>query len=441
MATPPTDLRRARRINMLVLLSTTAAIVTSRFLWWRVLPIYFRDLGATDQQVAIIYSVTLVLLLFQIVGGLISDRWGRRYSIGIPTLLVGPALVLAVISTDWRLVAISVWSVGVIQGLQGPGFQALLAESATDEDRGRLFGLFFMIQASSQMIGPALGAAFLAGSGFLPVLNVQQLIWTTIVIATLAGVVRLLFLREGQFNDAAQAAATRTSIGEILSRPAIRWLIGIHAMYMVLMGITFEGPFIALHLADTVMLPEIQIEETINLLFAVGGVGGIVAALIGGALTDRLTGQRTSVIFLITHVVGLIVWSWFGLNSTLGYILFALSWMALWMGQVAHSSWTSAYAPTAIRGRVLGLMGAIGAILSAFGPTVGNLMRTAASNFVMAQFGESVLGERVASGMPFVLALAIVFLLAYGISQIPAREVQQGVSGRLAAADPIAPQR
>src|SRR5574341_1213321 len=90
------------RLNLIVLIATTIVIVSTRFLWYRLLPLHLRALGASDGQVALVFTVSLLLLApTQILGGIISDRWGRRYAISIPTLLMVPALIAGALAQSW----------------------------------------------------------------------------------------------------------------------------------------------------------------------------------------------------------------------------------------------------------------------------------------------------------------------------------------------------
>jgi MFS family permease len=382
---------------MLVLLSTTLLMVGTRFLWYRLLPLYLRRLGANEAQVGTVFTVVLLLGPLQLVGGYISDRWGRRYAIAIPSLLLVPALIIGALAEHWAWLAAMTWWVAVVSSIQQPGFQALLAESATDEERGRVFGLFYMILALAQMAGPAVGAVL------LPVLAVSGLIGLNAIGALVSGSARLFFLREGQFAVSASAPIP-TNTTSLLGEYPIRRLIVINSLFLLLLSLTRDGPFVALHAADTLGLGE----QAINILFAIGGAGAVLAALLGGGLSDRLGGRQVGAIALIIHTGLLVLWGELGWVNWAGYALFGLSWIAVQIGIVGYSAWLSAYAPAVIRGRVLGLVGAVASLISATGPQIGTWLRN--STFLLPN--SAGWATRLQSSTPFMLALLTALALA-----------------------------
>ncbi len=396
---------------MAVLLATTLLIVLTRFLWYRLLPLYLRTLGATDAQVGMVFAVVLLLGPLQLVGGVISDRWGRRHAISEPTLVLAVILVVGALAHHWLQLALAVWFVSVVGNVQGPAFQALLAESATDADRGRVFGAFYMIVALGQMVGPALGALL------LPAIDVSGLIWLSVSGAAISGVARLLLLREGSYTLIAAHAAT-IDLCAILRDPAIRRLIVVNSLFLLLQSLTSQGPFVALHAADSLHMGD----QAINLLFAIGGVGATLAALIGGGLADRAGGRRVSAISLVLHGILLVAWGSLPSVTVASYVLFTASWMAAQMGIVAYSAWYSAYAPTAIRGRVLGIVGAVATVASAVGPQVGSWLRTATQSLAASPLLSALpYAGQVASATPIIASLLVAVLLGALVLRMPGR--------------------
>lgn len=393
---------------MLVLLASTLLMVGSRLTWYRLLPLHLRNLGASDQQVGLVFTVILLLGPTQLLGGIISDRWGRRYVITIPTLILAPILVLGSQARHWLALAIIVWIIAFFAGGQQPGFQALLAESAADENRGRVFGGFLSIMAVAFMVGPAVGAAL------LPFLGIKGLILINAAGATLSGLLRLLFLREGQFageRDLQQSVRMR----DIFRVPAFRWLLVIHSLHLLLLqGLTRDGPFIAIHAADSLKLSE----QAVNWLFAVGQGGAVLAALVGGTLADRLGGKRVGGAGFLLHTLLLIAWGITGsLPAWLGYTLFGLSFAMLQVGMAGYLMWYSAFAPSSVRGRVLGMVGAVAAFSSAPGPQIGTWIRAGALSLAAGASPPWV--GQLASAAPFILALAVALVFSILLAHIP----------------------
>lgn len=420
------ELRQVRRRNMFVLLSTTLAIVGTRFLWWQVLPLHLRSLGATDAQVGTVFTVMLLLGPMQLVGGLVSDQMGRRYAIAIPSLALAPALIGGVLARHWLWMGLSVWFIGVIAAVQQPGFQALLAESATDSDRGRVFGTFYMTTAMASLLGPAAGAAL------LPVIGIRGLIGINAGSALAAGLARLLLLREGPFVAvAARSGAIPARL--ILRNRTMRRLIIVNSLYLLLLSLTTQGPFVALHAADSLAMQA----QAILVLFTAGGIGAMLAALVGGGLADRLGGRRSGAVFLLLHALLLTIWAALRLPGPLSYALFVISWVAAQAGMVGYASWYSAFAPTAVRGRVLGLVGAVATAFSALGPQVGAWLRESSRALIAGTPGSPAWASRVASGTPFVMALVVAIVLGVLVVRMPGQQDQTGAALSQSSAEPL----
>lgn len=400
---------------MLVLLATTLAIVGARFLWWQLVPLRLRALGADDGQVSLVFSVMLLLGPMQLVGGLVSDRMGRRYAIAVPTLALAPFLVVGLLARHWMWLGVALWLIGIVGAVQQPGFQALLAESADDSERGRAFGAFYTITALAMMLGPAIGAVL------LPAFSITGLMGITAGMALMAGMARLLLLREGRYAATGQAVAVEGRM--LLREPLLRRLIVVHCLYMLLLSLTLQGPFVALHAADSLGMGE----QAVNVLFALGGIGSILAALAGGRLADRYGGRALSGALFSAHALLLIAWATFAPEGWLRYALFTLSWIALQAGMVGYATWLSAFAPAAIRGRVLGMVGAVGSMVSALGPQAGAWLRTSGQVLATSQDPWAM---QLASAAPFALTLAIAPILAALLLRMPGRQQLRDAAGQ-----------
>jgi MFS family permease len=147
------------------------------------MPIYLTKLGASVEQVGMVFTITsVVILALQIMGGWISDVIGRLLAIAIGSVggVLGFLLMLLAPSWQWMLVALSVTQIPY--ALVGPSFSAFIAENSTDENRGRVYGLTDTIYQVVGIIGPPLGG-FLAGKwGFKPMLLVAAGFYTMAAI-------------------------------------------------------------------------------------------------------------------------------------------------------------------------------------------------------------------------------------------------------------------
>jgi DHA1 family tetracycline resistance protein-like MFS transporter len=180
-----------------------------------------RDLAAVVGWLSSVYAICQVLASPGL--GALSDRYGRR-----PLLLVcllGSAagyLLFGVGGALWVL-----FLSRIIDGLTGANFSivfASLADSSTEEERGRLFGLFGAVAGVGFVLGPALGGLASHFGARTPVfltaaLTLLNLAWGWLVYPeTLAPEHRAPRLAPMSLNPLAQFRA-------VLTARRVRWLL------------------------------------------------------------------------------------------------------------------------------------------------------------------------------------------------------------------------
>ena len=88
--------------NVSVLSITVLFVLIAFFSWYPVLPIYLQELGANDFQVGFSYTlITLSYTLMQFLGGILSDHFGRRLLIIIPSFAFPLLYFLAGNASHW----------------------------------------------------------------------------------------------------------------------------------------------------------------------------------------------------------------------------------------------------------------------------------------------------------------------------------------------------
>ena len=140
-------------------------------------------------EVSLLTSTSLgAAFLGALVGGRMADLWGRkRVYTGLAVTMVLAAVVSALSPSFGWLVA-SRFVLGLAIGGDYPVSATLASEYSSREQRGRLVGLVFSMQALGLVVGPLVGIALLGGGvshdlawrimlglGALPALSVLQL--------------------------------------------------------------------------------------------------------------------------------------------------------------------------------------------------------------------------------------------------------------------------
>ena len=110
------------------------------------------------------------VLAFALMGGVISDRFGRRnLMIGAGALIAAASAVTAIlISTEllvaWHMIAVSVIG-GIGAALYGPAFYALIADIVKSDRLVNANGILAVAQTTGEMLGPMIVGFVIAASG------------------------------------------------------------------------------------------------------------------------------------------------------------------------------------------------------------------------------------------------------------------------------------
>jgi len=161
-------------------------------LWWSLYllevlntPITIIGLLATIQNTS--------RILFQLPGGVIADRIGRKKVIvfGTGLRVLAPILLLFAKSWVWVIPGIVLNSVA---SLYGPAFNALIAESLPQERRGTAFGAYRTLTSIPQVFMPVVSGYYITIMGLGPGVRMGLILFTC--AAAVAVTVRAVFLTE-----------------------------------------------------------------------------------------------------------------------------------------------------------------------------------------------------------------------------------------------------
>lgn len=129
-------------------------------------PLYARHLGAPLQLIGLIVAaVTLTGVVVKMPSGALSDLFGfrRLMMLGAVVKASGPFLYLAVISWP-QLLLVRLYH-GLATALYAPPASALVAK-VYPKERGHRLGLYGAFENAGVVLGPMLGGAVLAATGF-----------------------------------------------------------------------------------------------------------------------------------------------------------------------------------------------------------------------------------------------------------------------------------
>ncbi len=288
-------------------------------------------------------------LLVTIAGGVLSDRFERRWTMVVADIGRGLSVaVLAAISLSPRgeLIAIVVIVAfqGVAGSLFGPAESALLPEIVRPEDLVPANSLRTIVSPIAQaVVGPALGGAIIAGYGTAAAFWIDS---ATFVV----GIAALLLMHPRPIIEATEhssvLAEARQGIAYVASRP---WLWGPIATAS-LGQFLYAGPNQSL----VPYLVKFELHASaaaLGLVFTAGGLGTVAAGLIVG----RLPRPRHIVVFMVLGwALGIASLAGVGLSQTIWQVSLAVFvWnLLLWSGEILWFTLLGLTVPNYIRGRV-----------------------------------------------------------------------------------------
>ena len=290
----------------------------------------------------------------KIVSGWLADRWRSQKKL----VLLGYGIASAVrpligLATAWPQVLAIRFCDRLGKGIRGAPRDAMLADFAPANARGRVFGFHRAMDHAGAVTGPLLATAFLY---FYPG-NYRTLFFLTVI----PGIVVILFILRvperagnavGPGSDAGQIPSQKSSTGDgALWNLGRRFYLAMGVILIFSLGNASDA-FLLLRMSDlgvkAVWIP---------LLWSALHVVKVVSSLVGGALSDRF-GRR-----------GLIAlgWLWYALvyagfghfDSPATVIAIFLSY-GLYFGLTEgnEKAWVADMAPAHARGTAFGIYNA-----------------------------------------------------------------------------------
>lgn len=297
---------------------------------------------------------TLPLIFFLLLGGVLTDRYDRRWlMIGADLLRAAAVGVLGILSVTgaielWHVIALIAF-VGLGDAFFNPASTAIVPDLLPEEQLPQANALQGLLRPLMfRLAGPALGgfAVALLGAGSAFLLDAASFL----VSATAIGAMASRPVRE------VVAHGLRQTVGEVgeglafVRRTPWLWATLVSAMFSLLV---FVGP-------ANVLLPflvknDLRLgPEALGAIFAVSGIGSVVAALVVGQ--RGLPRLRITAMYA-SWVVGVLVVAGYGLMDSLWQaVLVGFVNAALFeVGQIIWVTLLQTLVPRELLGRVSSL--------------------------------------------------------------------------------------
>ena len=348
--------------NVSVLSLTVLFILIAFFSWYPVLPIYLQELGANDFQVGFSYTLlALSYTLMQFLGGILSDQFGRKLLIIIPSFVFPLLYFLAGNSSHWITLILFLTIANSLSALQLPSFYSMIAESVPKTKRGIAYSEFELFVVLGITIGPAIGMIL------IPRIEIKYLFYLTSLTTFFCALARIFWLKETHQH--------RTKINKfdsfknLFNKKMLLTVLALSSLFL-LFNLATHGPFISLYANEVMNLDK----SKINLLFALGGFAAVICSLWGGKIIDKWGSKKVLLYSASGLGIFLILWS---LSSPLwpAITLFAISYIFSQSCHITYGSFLADITHQQSRGLVIGFIGTCTGLIGSIGPSLGGYLK------------------------------------------------------------------
>ncbi len=348
--------------NVFVLSFTAFIITAAKFTWYPILPIYLIDLGANDFQVAFTYTLlTFSSAFMQFLGGTLSDIFGRRNLIVIPTFIFPICYILSAHSSYWLTLIIFLIAADSLSAIQLPSFYALIAESTQKTKRGLAYGFYHLFMVLGRSIGPTVGMILVSR------MNIKSIFYLVALINIICALGRAVFLKE---THKMRLKTGNYNFWKYFLNKNVWYIILIFSPLFMLNNLTIKGPFISLYAHEVLRLEK----SKINLFFALGSFAAVTYSLLGGKIIDKIGNKK--VLAFSVFGLGFFIFLWsYSPNFILIIILFSITYIFYQSCQIAYDSFVADITQEQSRGQFIGFIGTCNGVIGSLAPFVGGYLK------------------------------------------------------------------
>ncbi len=363
--------------NLMVITLTQSLFMLTASLWWPYWSLYIQHLGASVTLVGVIFmSEMFFQLIFQLPGGYLTDRLGRKKVIVLGSICRGVSPVIYLLTGRWEWVVVGMFFTQA-SNMMIPAIDALIAESVTKENRGLGYGAFRMMTLLPQIFTAFIGGVIMDWIGIIP--GVRLTIGLTLIVAWINVFIRWRYLTD-TYDPMKIVGTQRHSPIDALRNmrkvPRSIWYLIVVAAFSAF-AFRLVNNFMAIYATEQLRLTNTQWGIVTMMVRLVS----TLLTIPGSIISDRV-GRKPG----IMASLGLLPLQFFGFTIAGGFMGLM---GARFLGGVSEgfggavtgieggSAWLALVAdmvPANQRGMVMGLIGTMAGLLSLPGSTLGGTM-------------------------------------------------------------------
>jgi MFS family permease len=285
--------------NILTIAITTSMMDICMSGWRPFWGLYLtNELGATIGALGLMSTIQLSeRLLFQLPGGIFTDRFGRRKIIVYGTALRIIPPIIYLWATNWVQI-IPALLVNGAASIYMPAFNAIIADSLPKDERGAGYGAYRMITSTPQIFAPIIGGVLMDRLGYQE--GVRIFFYISIVVNTVVTITRYKIITETLFDEDEEKSKIisnkrvkrpKFQISETFNIGKTVWLMVVVSV-LSNFGMRMVWDFMSIYAVEYVGLTNTQL----GLVSTMGGVITVFLAMPGGMLSDRI-GRKPLITF------------------------------------------------------------------------------------------------------------------------------------------------
>lgn len=286
--------------NILTIAITTSLISLAGSAYRPYWSAYLKDVLFADTVIIGLLSTiaSSERLLFQLPGGILADRFGRRKIIIYGTALRILPPIIYLLAKHWTH-TIPALLISGAASIYMPAFNAIIADSLPSEQRGAGYGAYRMITSTPQMVAPIIGGVVMDWMGYEQGIRIFMVL--SFFISVFVTWYRWKMLSETLVFEDKPGSSGRRRLGV---KESLKSVFTMSRSVKAMVLVAFLGSFGTRMVMDFLSLYALKVlnfsNTQLGLVSTTGGIIALVLSMPGGMLSDRF-GRKPMI--LVSRIV------------------------------------------------------------------------------------------------------------------------------------------